>query len=129
MTDASVRLHNSLHLAASGVVPCISLEKQPAMLHTMSMFVDGKYKNNLKCCAICNENWFHCNKCDDDNNSYVCCRFVEEKKLSDNNNNVIFFGLMSAPNSMNPFHHINQLALSEHNDLDLNYHLIVRSKH
>jgi hypothetical protein len=52
MTDASVRLHNSLHLAPSGVVPCISLEKQPAMLHTMNMFVDGKYKNNLKCCAI-----------------------------------------------------------------------------
>jgi hypothetical protein len=47
MTDESVRHHNEIHLAASGVVFCISLEKQPAMLHTMNMFVDGIYKNNL----------------------------------------------------------------------------------
>ena len=46
MIDASVQLHNALHLAASGVVPCISLQKQHAMLHTMNMFVVGIYKNN-----------------------------------------------------------------------------------
>ena len=113
----------ALHLAASGVVPCISLEKQPAMLHTMNMFVDGIYKNNLKHCTICNEKRFHGNKCDDDNISYVCCRRVKEKKLSDDNNNVIFVGSMSAANNMNPFHHISQEALNEHNDLELNYSL------
>jgi hypothetical protein len=47
MTDASVQHHNEIHLAASGVVFCISLEKQPAILHTMKMFVDGKYENIL----------------------------------------------------------------------------------
>ena len=123
MIDASVQLHNALRLAASGVVPCISLEKQHAMLHTMNMFVDGIYKNNLKYCTICNEDWFHGNKCDDDNISYVCCRCVKERKLSDDNDNVIFVGSMSAANDMNPFNNINQVALNEHDDLELNYSL------
>ena len=123
MIDASVQLHNALHLAASGVVPCISLEKQHAMLHTMNMFVDGIYKNNLKYCTICNEDWFHGNKCDDDNISYVCCRCIKEEKWVYDNNNIIFVGSMSAANDMNPFHHINQVALNEHNDLELNYSL------
>ena len=125
MIDASVQLHNALRLAASGVVPCISLEKQHAMLHTMNMFVDGIYKNNLKHGTICNEDWFHGNKCDDDNTSYVCCRCVKERKLSDDNDNdnVIFVGSMSAANDMNPFNHINQVALNEHDDLELNYSL------
>ena len=89
------------------------------MLHTMNMFVDGIYKNNLKNCTICNEDWFHGNKCDDDNISYVCCRCVEEKKLSDDNSNVIFVGSMIAANDMNPFHHINQVALNIHYNRNL----------
>ena len=52
--DASVQLHNALHLAASGVVSLISLEKQHALLHTMNMFVNGIYKNDLKFCTIFN---------------------------------------------------------------------------
>jgi hypothetical protein len=123
MTDASLQLRNALHLAASGVVPCISLEEEPAMLHTMNIFVDDIYKNKLKYCTICNENWFPGNKCDDDNISYVCCRCVKEKKLNDDNNNVLFVGTMSAANNMNPFHHTNQLALHELNDLEVNYSL------
>ena len=123
MTDASLQHHNALHLAASGVVSCISLEKQDAMLHTMNMFVDGIYKNDLKYCTICNEDWFHGNKCDDDNISYVCCRCVKERILSDDNDNVIFVGSMSAANDMNPFNHINQVALNEHDDLELDYSL------
>ena len=47
MIDASVQIHNALYLAASGVMPCFSLEKQHTMLHTMNMFADGIYKNNL----------------------------------------------------------------------------------
>jgi actin-related protein len=101
MTDASLQLRNALHLAASGVVPCIYLEKQPAMLHTMNTFVDSIYKSNLKYCTICNENWFPGNKCDDDNISYVCCRCVKEKKISYENNNVLIVGSMSAANNMN----------------------------
>ena len=123
MIDASVQLHNALHLAASGVVPCISLEKRRAMLHTMNMFVDGIYKNDLKYCTICTEDWFHGNKFDDDNISYVCCRCVKEKKLGCDNYNVIFVLSMSAAKDMNPFHHINQVALNEHNDLELCYSL------
>ena len=30
---------------------------------------------------------------------------------------------MSAANDMNPFHHINQVALNEHDDLELDYSL------
>ena len=91
------------------------------MLHTVNVFVDGIYKHNLKYCTICNEDWFHRNKCDDNNIIYACCRGVKEKKLSYDDNNVIFVGSMSAVNDMNPFHHINQVALYEHNDLIIHY--------
>lgn len=58
MAVESVNLKNDLDLAASGIKPIVPLCNQPAMRSTMNTFVDGIFKNVLKYCIVCKENWF-----------------------------------------------------------------------
>ena len=114
MAKQIIELHNALHLAASGIQPNIPLHMQPAMLNTMNSFIDGIYSKCMIKCTICMQRWF-LDKWDGVNLNYLCATCVEEKKISDRNNDVNFVASMSAANNMNPFFHVDQIALYQLN--------------
>ena len=116
----SINLRNDLELAASGIEPIVSLCNQPAMRSTMNTFVDGIFKNVLKHCIVCKENWF---KELNDNDTYnECLRCTKEKKECVKKN-IDFVGSMSSDNNMDPYFHSDNLAVAELLDLQKNYPL------
>ena len=96
----SVNLRNDLDLAASGIEPIVSLCNQPAMRSTLNTFVDGIFKNVLKHCIVCKENWFSEVIGNEIHNE--CLRCTKEKNECVKEN-AIFVGSMSSDNNMDPY--------------------------
>ena len=118
LTEESTNLKNDLNLAASGVEPVISLCNQPVMRSTMNTFIDGIFKSVLKHCNVCHENWF--NEVSDIEVHNDCNRCNKEKKECAKND-IQFVGSMSSNNNMDPFFHLDNLAITELADLN-KYH-------
>ena len=109
MTEERIKLYNDLNLAASGIVPDTLLSNQPSIIHSMNTFIENIFKNVLKFCTVCKENWFTVISIDDSVIPYECLRCLKEKKNSVKKN-VVFVGSMSASNNMDPYYHISQVA-------------------